>query len=431
MTNPHAYLARILNTTEEVVADLEARLSRVTGESGKFAELVIDNERRVNSALELLELDESASAEDVFGSLMGKVAENEQAVRAVMDNPDPSTTDGVKRIIEFAKEISGLPTGFFLKHEVAVGLLKKNPPEHLLKALNIESVDVLLKEYSLEEVFPSIRFAEKAEWVNTVFFKPFADLTPDDFEEREVAVVTIPDAFREITDKFAEKKLHHVSHLKELGVIFVMPVADGEHGTDGAVLELLTLVQHYLHEVPFYSRIFRGFAKDAASFTTHLVGALRGDVLDELPEGGDGERFMLIQRYLAKVDPNEPRLAAPHVNPEALHWLLVEEKIENYLNDHPEVEFTFWKDLGFLSSDYVFVGHPFKLDTVPGQDQLVSFDFIDNVISYNKRVDVGDGFVYHAKEALWNELFYRYVGREKIDAIFEDRLEEGFFELHK
>lgn len=432
MTNPHAYLARILNTTEEVIADLEVRLSRVTGKSGKFAELVIDNERRIEVALEFLGLSDKSSSEEIYGTLLGRVAENDEAVRVHLGQPDPSTTDGVKKIIEFAKEIAGVPSGFFLKRDVAEGLLKKNPPKHLLEALNIESVDVLLKEYSLEEVFPAIRFAEKSEWLNTVFFKPFEKLTPDDFEERDVAVVTIPDKFREMSGQFAEKKLHHISHLKELGVIFVTPVEAGDAAREptASTLEILILVLHYLHEVPFYSRIFRGFAKNPSSFTRHLIAALRGDVLEELPEGGDGERFLLIQRYLAKIDKKDPRLGQPHVNPEALHYLLVEEKLEAYMTQHVEVGFTFWIDAGFLSSDLVFVAKPFR--SVDGsREDIISFDFVDCVFSLNNRKDVREELLYHTRESIWNELFYRYVGREKMDAIFEDRLEEGFFEINK
>ena len=431
MAKEHEYLAEILNIEEQTLVDLEEKLSRLTGKSGRFKNLMEDNEARVATALELLGLNEGSSSEEIYGTLLGRVAENDEAVRAHLNYPDPSTTAGVRKIIKLAKEISGVPRGFFLKHEKAEELLRMNPPEHLLRALGENSIEALLIEYSLEEVFPAIRFAEKGEWLKTVFFKPFEELTPDDFEERDVVVVTIPDKFREISGHFAEKKMHHISHLKELGVIFVTPVEKGDATREptGSTLEILTLVQHYLHEVPFYSRIFQRFAKEYAdSFSEHVVAALRGDVLDEAPEGGTGERFLLIQRYLAKVDKKDPRLLQPHVNPEALQWLLVEEKLEAYMTEHKEIGFTFWTDSGFLSSDMVFVAKPF-MSTDGSRTDIISFDFIDCMFSLNNHRKVDDVLLYHTRETVWNELFYRYVGRHKIDQMLEDDLEQGYIEI--
>jgi hypothetical protein len=299
-------------------------------------------------------------------------------------------------------------------------------------------VEALLKDFSLEEVFPAIRFAEDPQWLNEVFFKPFANLTPSAFEEREVNVVTLPERFKKVTDQLAGKKLHHISHLKELGVIFVMPVEEvGGAAKEGSTLEVLTLVQHYLHEVPFYSRIFRRFAQEPMEFPKLLVSALRGDVLNDLPEGpsaGSGqapaaERFLLIQRYLAKVDPRDRRLREPHFNPEATHWLQVEEKLEKYATEHAELGFTFWKDLGFLGSDFVFVAKQFPKRA--GGTAEVSFDFIDSVFSHNNNRTVDDGLVYHTTEALWNALFYQYLGREFMDTLVENNLEKGFIEVTK
>src|SRR3989344_65394 len=449
--SPQHYFARLLGTDADMITDFESRLARLTGKHDGFAQLVMENERRVAAALGALALDAGAHAEDVFEALMRKVKENDAAARTHLGGLDPSTTEGLKAIIALAQKISGTPTGFFLKHEIAEGLLLKNPPQRMLMALGENSVESLLKDFSLEEVFPAIRFAEDPQWLNEVFFKPFATLTPSAFEEREVKVVTLPERFKKVTDQLAGKKMHHISHLKELGVIFVMPVEEvGGAAKEGSTLEVLTLVQHYLHEVPFYSRIFRRFAEDPMQFPKLLVSALRGDVLTELPRGPSSasgqvteERFLLIQRYLAKVDPKDQRLREPHFNPEATHWLQVEEKLEKYATEHAELGFTFWKDLGFLGSDFVFVAKEFpsRAPSTPrdssrdkplgasGGSATVSFDFIDSIFSHNNNRSVQDGLHYHTTEALWNALFYQYLGREFMDKLVEDNLEKGFIEI--
>lgn len=430
--SPQQYLASLLGTDEDTLVDFESQLARLTGKTDGFKHLVAENERRVVKALETLGLSMDAKAEDVFEALMRHVKENDAAVRKHLGGLDPSTTEGLKAIIELAEKISGVPTGFFLKREIAEGLLKKNPPRRMLAALGETDVEKLLRDFSLEEVFPAIRFAEDPQWLNEVFFKPFAELTPSAFEEREVKVVTLPERFKAITDGLAGKKLHHISHLKELGVIFVMPVEEQDGAAkEGSTLEILTLVQHYLHEVPFYSQIFRRFAEDASTFSTNLVAALRGDVLDELPREGiaeGAERFMLIQRYLAKVDKKDRRLRNPHFNPEATHWLLVEEKLEDYVTTHDEMGFTFWKDLGFLGSDFVFVAKRFPLRDGSGSVE-VSFDFIDSMFSHNNARAVQDGLHYHTTEALWNALFYQYLGKEFMDDLVEKKLEQGYIEV--
>ena len=67
---------------------------------------------------------------------------------------------------------------------------------------------------------------------------------------------------------------------------------------------------HYLNEVPFYSKLFRRFSNEP-DFINKLKSLLRGDVSDEkLPT----TQIRIVQRYLAKDDPNDFRLIEPHIN---------------------------------------------------------------------------------------------------------------------
>ena len=52
----------------------------------------------------------------------------------------------------------------------------------------------------------------------------------------------------DVAEKFLEKKYHNVSHLKEFGVIFVIPL---KIDMPGETLRLFTLILHYLNEVPW------------------------------------------------------------------------------------------------------------------------------------------------------------------------------------
>ncbi len=115
-------------------------------------------------------------------------------------------------------------------------------------------------------------------------------------------------------ETFVKKKYHNISHLKEFGVIFVIPVF---LNVPGEILRMVSLIKHYYYEVKFYSDIFRNFAKEP-DFSQKLILTLKGDLLNEhLPES-DQPQWMIIQQYLAKINENDWRLFEPHVNPEAI-----------------------------------------------------------------------------------------------------------------
>src|SRR3989338_11175497 len=118
------------------------------------------------------------------------------------------------------------------------------------------------------------------------------------------------------------KKWHNISHLKELGVVFVIPIS---LGFAGELLRTMSLIAHYLHEVPFYSEIFKKIAEVPETFSENFISLLRGDVMERhLPEN-ERALFLVVQRYLAKDDENDWRLFVPRINPEALHWVKAEE----------------------------------------------------------------------------------------------------------
>jgi len=62
-------------------------------------------------------------------------------------------------------------------------------------------------------------------------------------------------------------------------------------------------------------------------------------------------------------------------------------------------------------------------------EMLVSFDLIDNIISLSQQRAVESKYLYHQQEALWNEIFSRYVGRDKLEELILENLDKGYIEL--
>lgn len=425
-------LSRLLRTSETVLMQFEEVMAHITGKTSVLNEIAEQNEMRVDNAVKLLGYKLDASAEEVYGGLMRKIEENDETLVKYLGNPVSTTVEGCETIADAARQITGTPTGYFLRRDIAERLFRKNPPQNLMKELKVSTVDDLLKRYPLNTLFPGVRFAEESAWLNDVFFRPFAMLTPEDFEERPVDLVVLPQEFREIGQKFAGHKLHHISHLKELGVIFVMPTLGEDHETPtGATLEILTLVLHYLHEVPFYSRVFKRFANNSATFAANLIGALRGNVLPYAPDGQiEHGKFLIVQRYLAKDDASDPRLFMPHMNPEATHWRLVEEKLEEFAKKHTELKLEFWRGLGAVGEFFPLnVQSEIYLGRGVSEAALLSFDLIDNLISHNRKSPVLEKYLYHQQEALWNEIFGAFLGLEKVERMVEENLEKGFIDI--
>src|SRR3989344_257759 len=200
-------------------------------------------------------------------------------------------------------------------------------------------------------------------------------------------------------------------------------------------MRMFTLILHYLHEVPFYSALFKKFMADK-DFVPKLQSLLRGDVPDmpttnnQKPTTGD-LKWMVVQRYLAKDDENDPRLFMPHINPEAEHWFRAEEdlgRLSRMLGkDGGRLNLGYWTGLDFVGDFFpsTLRGASGQASSQPsqgfggqaGQEQLVSFGLIDLIMSLVKKGQVK--YLYHQEEALWNKIFSEYLGREKMNQLIE------------
>ncbi len=407
-------IAKILRTDRDTVASICDRMGDVTGKKDVPQKIMEENERLTEKALNTLGVRRDAFHFEVYNALIGKIKQNDDKIFELFREPRCISFEGCKTLLNFAQEIAGVPEGFFLKKEKAREFLKNQPPLNILKSLGYESVDQMLEKEEMTQVFAALRFLEDSEWLNNVFFAQYKDLTPDDFEFRSIELKVLDGKWLKAAEKFLKKKYHNVSHLKELGVIFVIPL---ELKVPGETMRLFTLILHYLNEVNFYSNLFQKFSEKREVFSERLISSLRGDVLDErLPEEKVAN-WMIVQRYLAKDDEYDWRLFSPHVNPEALHWSKAEQNVADFNERFPDSGLDFWKDLDFA-------GDFFKTES--GVDNLVSLNLIDTVMSLVMEKDMIK-YLYHHQEAMWNKLFSEYVGGQaEMEKIIVDNFVKGY-----
>lgn len=415
-------ISNILRTDKDTLQHINDKMSEYFGKKNVLDEIYKENEKNITAILKELNVkDHSASA--IYNALIARLQKDDLALRESLGDPVCGTASGCQIIIDGAYKITKAGQGLFMKWERAAEFLQANPPKNIMSFFGYDTVDELLKKQDIKKVYSAIRFAEDKEWLNNTFFKEYNKLTADDFENRYIEAFAMDETWTKMAEKFMKKKYHNVSHLKELGVIFVLPQRLGVHGE---VLRLFSLVLHYVHEIEFYSQLFKYYkenekkdAVDNRSFTELFISALRGDVLDErLPDSG-AINWMIVQRYLAKDDEHDWRLLEPHVNPEALHWSRAEENIA-YLGENIEgLDLSFWHNL-----DYV--GDFYQSDT--GIDVLVSFNLIDTVMALVQKKELIK-YLYHHQEALWNQIFMSYVGEDEMRNLIIKNFHRGYINI--
>ena len=366
MLDPFNKLAKILWVQPEALLELDRAMTLISGKKEVLAEITAEFEK------------------NIFGGGLDLIMELDKKL----------AWDWNGQLPQAALKVYRPPAGFFIKKEKIIELFNQYPPEN-----------ISFKEEDIYSVISALRFTQTTEWMHQFFDRAYGRLTAADFGERGVEIITLEPKWFEIATKFQKKKFHNISHLKEHGIIFIIPDQSGQK-TEGEVLRNFLLILHYLHEVPFYSKLFKRFS-DKPDFTEKLKSLLRGDVMDITDARSiirNKNNWLIIQRYLAKDDPNDPRLFMPHVNPEAEHWHLV------------------GQDLGLAEAE---------LD-LAGVSKWRGTDWLDNNLVDSVMTAAGGGktkHLYHQKEALWNRIFAGHFGREEMNRLIEENIVKGYITL--
>ncbi len=403
-------LASLLKVEEALLADLAAAHACRGGR--EVLEKVVNEIHSKSARVESLLGVRRPSAASVSAALRDAIFAQEKKFIAYLEKNVEGDTE-FARAANFARQQASVQKGFFLKRSRGEEILKKRPPRHLMEFLGYNRVEQLLDNHDIAEIFSALRFMETTEWMHATFEEAYSSFTPDDFEEREIEVRVLGEEWHEVAVKFVEKKRHNVSHLKEFGVIFLNPIAED---VPGKRLRDFALLFHYLHEISFYAELFRHYAP-RQDFAEKLKMLLRGDVREanELPQGD----WMIVQRYLEKENPRDPRLFLPRVNPESVHWAKGEQDLVNFGKTHPETGLAMWEDLSWVGKRY------------GNGDEVVSFDMEDNAMTAVAFMEKKDKtYNYHQREALWTKLFCEYAGgAESMERELVSAFEKGIVSL--
>lgn len=421
MRDPYNKLAHFLRTQPAVLMELEQKMNSISGQEGVFEDIIRQNDITVDRTLEGLGLTRRDDHKVVRRALKERLAHLDGHLREMMGNPDLSKPiEACAKLCSIVGKVFTPPKGLFIKRELGVEMLEKYPPHNLLEHFGYATVRDLVDKEGFASVMAALRFTQSELWMHQFFEVAYGKLGPDDFEERDIEHIVLDTKWLGVAEKFMSKKYHNVSHLKEFGIIFIIPMM---LDVPGSMLRLFTLLLHYLHEVPFYASLFRRHIQNK-DFPDTFKSLLRGDVPAGAAPNHGRITWRIVQRYLAKDNADDFRLFEPHINPEADHWWRAEEdlgRLSRILEEdsHGQLALGWWKGLDFVGEEF--------LCSEEGKQELVSFDLIDLLMGLVRGSD--SQYLYHQQEALWNKIFVEYMGREKMQQLIEENLTSGFIFL--
>lgn len=396
-------LAELLLAKEPLFSEEIKELEQRSGHTGADIQLLSELAAKSVAALGQLGFNNQATAQQAYDALMKRIEQDNLRLAQLVGAPDDQTLDTLTpKLVEAVRTATVPRDCYALKESAAKLLLQNHPPQAVMARLGYEDPVTMLRHEDIGELFVALRFAETPAWLNE-FNAAYSTIKPSDFEQREIRVMVFsPEKWGDVAEHFVQKKLHNLTHSKEMGVVGIVPTQIKV--MKGAPLKMLPLLLHYHNEIRLYSAYFKLIATKT-NFGEVLGKTLIAGTPKVNIHADHHVHWRVIQRYFGKLgDESHPEVFEPHVQPEDLHWRSAEESL--YAID-PQLEF--WKDL-----DYVGL----KLG-----DEVITFNLMDAALSYSNDVGFSDRYLYHFRESLWNEVFARYMGSDVLRQQVLERLD--------
>ena len=388
-------LSELLGATEPMFSLALKQLEKASGNPSVDVRLTSEIIGKVRLKTQELGLDpDDTTGKELYFALLNKIEQHDEHLVKQIGGSDPNDAASLMPLMKKAWDDFKTPkSAWVLKKSVAKKMLKNMPPKNIMKHLHYRSIDSMLKNENLAEIYGALRFAEDPKWLNA-FDETYKKLKPSDFETRQIEIVMMPaDRWGDIAAPFIHKKRHNITHLKELGVILMLPITGSLRGI---TIFALPLLFHYLNEIRLYSAFFK-LQQVKPNFGEILVTTLIADPPQGAVMAGQNIHWRVIQRYFGKLE-NEyhPEIFEPHVQPEDLHWRRAEAMIYEL-----DPELSFWQDLDYVAT--MHAGRP------------ITFNVLDVAASYVNKLPYKDRAIYHFRESLWTEIFERYMGQKTLE----------------
>lgn len=387
-------LSRLLNADEPLFSLAIKQLENAAGRPSADVRLMSEIIQVSRQKIVQLGLDpHDTTGEELYYALLHKVRIHDEHLAKHIGVKNLADTEDMRRSIKNVLERSKLQRNVWvLKKSVAKRLLHQMPPEKIMKHLGYSSVESMTKRENMSEIYSALRFVESPVWLKR-FNKAYKSLQPSDFENRDVEVVVLGrERWGELAKGYIAHKQYCMTHLKEMGVLALLPPDDER--IIGFTIATLPMALHYINEMRLYSAFFK-LHQVRPDFGKIIANTLNDDRTVAAEMAGNKIHWRVICRHFGRAEHTEsdehPEIFQPHIQPEDLYWRKAEEQL--YAID-PELKF--WNGLDYVGVDL--------------SEGPISFNLLDASMNYYLAVSYQDRKVTHMRASLWNELYARYLG---------------------
>jgi len=407
------FLRDLLDAEEPVFTTAIRQLEQVSGRTGADTRLIGDITAMAHDNMREMGLNPAVSTgPEVYRALEARLEDDIARLTKLIGAKDSEDVEHMVPYMMAAADAAKFNRKVFvLKHSKAKDLLRQMPPKVLMQRLGYNDIEAMFEHEDFDEMYTALRFSEGGDWLNE-YNELFMTITADDYEMRDLRILKMDyKKYVELAAPFVKKKLHNVTHTKELGTIVVVPMHAKR--MRGLVLKTLPLLFHYMNEVKLYSTFFK-LKSRKPHFGKTVVETLIADPGNASQMSGSKVHWRVIQRYLGKHKEDSISLVAfePHVQPEDLHWRRAEDMLFEL---DPGLEF--WKNRDYVA--LIFDGFP------------VAFNLFDVSFAYSNKEKYEDRYAYHFRESLWNEIFVRYMGFKNLAAQVLEQLDNDMIAPEK
>jgi hypothetical protein len=358
--------------------------------------LITELEAKVKQKIKELGLDsEDTTPKEVYHSLQGLIALHDGFLAKAIGGSTATSAQELLPKIKAAIDKLPVPkSGWVLKRSVARRLLKAAAPKLVMRQLGYKSIDSMLKRENIEELYAATRLIESPSWTEK-FIKSYKQLTPSDFEKRDITILLLPSGkWNGLANTAAAAKRNNAICLQELGTVVLLPMPLQQ--LPGLTITLLPLLLHYINEIRMYNAYLK-LQQVNPDFGSKLVQTVLIGSAEAATMAGQPLHWRIVQRHFGHAaGPGHPEIFEPHVQAEDLAWQRAEEILYRL-----EPALKFWEGL-----DWVAIGdsnHP------------VSFNLIDNALNYCNQLPYQKHATHHFRSSLHNELLVRYLGQENLE----------------
>ncbi len=390
-------LAELTSTDKQVMKEMINRLERSSGDPGVDLRLTGEIYGSLHMKMRGLGLDpKDTTPRELYHSLLNLASLHDQFLADKLGATEPTNPEVVLPLVVRLIERMGAPKhAWAMKASAAKRLLKATPPKQLMKSLHYRSVDSMLKRESPFQLITVARHTEPATWQQK-FTESYKKLKSNDFENRDVEVLYLTKGqWPYIGKAYALSHHTNILHTPEAAAIAILPMPSTD--LSGITLISLLLVLHYINEIRGQATYWK-LHHMHPEFAKRLISDVTSPVVSHATVAGQPIHWRVVHQYYGSQSVNKhPEIFQPHVQPEDMAYRKAEHTLFHF-----EPALHFWHN-----TDYV---------ALPQDGQLpVSFNLMDVAINLVNRLPYERRVSYHNRDAVWNELYSRYVGQKALE----------------